>query len=514
MKSNNNPVQNYARHEMPVSIIGSRKVVFQLGIVILLGLTVWVWLGILNVRGVENTVYVLNIGQGDGQLVLLTPNDGKSVVKILIDGGKDRRVLDALDEALGNSNNKYIDLVIMTHTDLDHMGGLVEVMRRYDVGYFISNGRPAQSESYEALQEELSKNNIPVLTLLEGDVIRFGTNTLAVLSPDSTLLKHKEVNEASLVLMLRSDDKKVLFTADIGFPAEQTLLRKHYDLKADVLKVGHHGSKYSSGENFLAAVRPVVSIIGVGKNTYGHPTARVLESLDLGGSRIYRTDENGTVRIPLGSAVAQEEKNAATRSGFLGAVASIFFGDYEKSGITTVSLQEAQSEKRESKLVPYKECRYVSGGSPSHAPVILSEIAWMGSLGGATHEWIELQTLSRKAVNMSGWQLINQNEKIHITFPQQSNFDGKFMVLARAAANEALDLNARITFTGSIRNSAEGLRLFDNNCRLIDEVLAPTSWPAGDNKTKQTMERANDLSWRTSVNAGGTPRAANTSVPR
>ena len=151
MKLAENPIQNYARYEMPTSIIGSRKVVLQLGAVILAGLTIWVWFVILSVQRAENTVYVLNIGQGDSQLVLLTSGNDKSVVKILIDGGKDRRVLDALDGALGKLNNKYIDLVIMTHTDLDHIGGIVEVAKRYDVGLFISNGRAAEAEASEAL---------------------------------------------------------------------------------------------------------------------------------------------------------------------------------------------------------------------------------------------------------------------------------------------------------------------------------------------------------------------------
>ena len=393
----------------------------------------------------------------------------------------------------------------MTHTDLDHIGGIVEVAKRYDVGLFISNGRAAESDAYEALQKELAEQSVPALALLKGDVIRYGTNVLSILSPDPALLRHKEVNEASLVMMLESENRSVLFTGDIGFPAEQALLDKHYDLKADVLKVAHHGSKYSSSENFLAAVRPLVSVIGVGKNTYGHPTARVLESLELAGARIYRTDENGTVRIPLGDTVVSQEQANTEHTGLLATAASIFFGDYTKSDITTVSLREAQEGKRESKLVPYTQCSYVSGEKPTHAPVILSEIAWMGSSSGATHEWIELRNLSSKKVNMSGWQLLNENERLRITFPQQATFDEQFMVLARKAANDALDLNARIIFTGAIRNSGEGLRLFDNNCKLIDEIQVSSVWPAGDNKTKQTMERTGDLSWKTSVNVGGTP---------
>src|SRR3989344_4020749 len=307
--------------EVPEAVLASRKILIQLAVIITVGFTAWIWFGIFSAQTTEDTLYVLDVGQGDGQLVVLSGEDGESSVKILIDGGKDRTVLTALDEALGSSNNKYLDVVIMTHTDLDHMGGLVEVAKRYDIGLFISNGREASSDAYVALREVLAERDVSSVVLLEVDAVRYGDNVLSILSPDQALLQNKEVNESSLVAMLESEDSKVLFTGDIGFPAENALLRKKYDLAADVLKVGHHGSKNSSSENFIAAVRPTVAIIGVGKNSYGHPTPRVLETLELAGSRTYRTDESGTVKIPLDSDF-QEEPDAPKR-GFLAAVASI-----------------------------------------------------------------------------------------------------------------------------------------------------------------------------------------------
>ena len=488
--------------EVPEGMLASRKLFLQLGAVIAIGFTAWVWFGILSTRA-ESALYVLDIGQGDSQLIVLTSPEEKSVIKILIDGGKDRRVLDELDRTLGSLNNKYLDIVIMTHTDLDHMGGLVEVAKRYDIGLFISNGRDANSDAYVALREVLAERDVSSVVLLEGDAVRYGDSVLSILSPDQALLQNKEVNEASLVAMLRSNDVNALFTGDIGFPAENSLLRKKYDLAADVLKVGHHGSKNSSSENFIAAVRPTVAIIGVGKNSYGHPTPRVLETLELAGSRTYRTDESGTVKIPLDSDF-QKEPDAPNR-GFLAAVASIMTGAYKQNTMMTVSLREAKQEERTFSLTPYKECSFRSDSTPRHTPVIFSEIAWMGASTGATHEWIELRNISGKPVNVSGWQVVNENERLHFTFPQASLFDGQFTVLARSAAKDALALDTRFVFTGSIRNTREGLRLFDNNCTLIDEIPVSGSWSAGDNKTKQTMERTGDLSWRTSANSGGTP---------
>ncbi|MBT9175437.1 MAG: ComE operon protein 3 [candidate division WS2 bacterium] len=491
-------------------LVPHKKIIFQLIAVIGIGLTAWIWFGILGATA-PNTLYVLDVGQGDSQLVILASEDGRSAIKILIDGGRDKTVLTALDKALGNLNNKYLDLVIATHTDLDHIGGLIEVARRYDIGMFISNGREGTSEAYNVLKETLAERAIPAIALLEGDVIRYGDNTLTVLSPDKALVKSKSVNEASLVMMLQSENTKTLFVGDIGFSTENMLLKKKEDLTADILKVGHHGSKNSSGENFIAAVRPTVSVIGVGKkNRYGHPAPRVLETLLLADSRVYRTDEDGTIKIPLDAQGDDLAETGTPSTGLLAAVASVVTGGYKNPSFTTVSLRQAREKTSEFNLVPYKECSFLSGGTPKHSPVIISEIAWMGSPSGATHEWIELRNISPANVNMSGWQILNENERLRITFPQKSIFETPYMMLARSAAREALGLDATLVFTGSLRNSNEGLQLYDNECNLIDEVPVSTAWAAGNNASKQTMERMNDLSWRTSASVGGTPNEKNT----
>jgi len=119
----------------------------------------------------------------------------------------------------------------------------------------------------------------------------------------------------------------------------------------------------------------------------------------------------------------------------------------------------------------------------------------MGSAENPTHEWIELKNISGEAINLSGWQLLNQNERINFRFPQQAIFDKEVVLLARSGA--AASLGADLSFTGAIRNENEGLRLFTNDCELVDEVFASPKWPAGDNGTKKTMVRLADLSWAT-----------------
>ena len=275
------------------------KKTIQFAVVMLVGFNLWVWYVLLGAQNTENAVYFLNVGQGDSQLITLSSGRGALPIKILIDGGRDKKVLDALDSALGAANSKYIDIIMVSNPDLDHFGGFIDIARRYDIGLFISTGYQSQTEAFRALQEEISMRNIPILTLREGDRMRYRNTNFFVLSPNRTIMEHEGLNEASMVVMMESGKSRALFTGDTGFVAENILLAKKYDLKADILKVGHHGSKYSSGENFIATVQPIVSVVGVGQNRYGHPAPSVLETLQRAGSRVYRTDRDGTVKIIL-----------------------------------------------------------------------------------------------------------------------------------------------------------------------------------------------------------------------
>ncbi len=196
-------------------------------------------------------------------------------------------------------------------------------------------------------------------------------------------------------------------------------------------------------------------------------------------------------------------------------LSAIVTGSYRDAGVTKLSLAEISAKKSESRLVPFTECAFAVGPEVSarHAPVVINEIAWMGAPSGATHEWIELKNISGEPVRMAGWQLVNENERLRVVFPQQFVFEKDLLVSARSAANDALGLNAAPLFTGALRNAGEGLRLFDHTCALIDEVPTALHWPAGDAKSKRTMERLDDFSWATSPSAGGTPGKENAARP-
>lgn len=262
----------------------------------LFGFNVFVWYHIFTGNQQDLNVYFLDVGQGDAQLV-----EFPGGVELLVDGGPDKGILFELSGALPKTD-RYIDLVAVTHPQLDHFGGLVDVVERYKVGAVLATGRDGESEAWDEFLRVLGEKGIPVVVIKAGDTIRYKESLLSVLSPDEEFLRRKEVNESSLVFGLESEGVKVLFTGDIGFETEN-YLTDAYEIDADVLKVPHHGSRFSTGLKFLAEATPEISVVQVGRNRFGHPTETVLSRLRQVGSSIYRNDENGTVRLQVNDGV-------------------------------------------------------------------------------------------------------------------------------------------------------------------------------------------------------------------
>ncbi|MBI5401480.1 MBL fold metallo-hydrolase [Candidatus Wolfebacteria bacterium] len=248
---------------------------------------------IFNAPNKNPEVYFLNVGQGDSEMVMLSNN-----VKILIDGGPaNNKILENLSQILPRFDRR-IDLVVMSHPQLDHFGGLIELFKRYDIGAFIWSGIENNTASFKELQKVIKENNIPEIILAEGDKIKYRGYDLEIIYPPKNLSGVKDLNDVALVLKFTSKNGTALFTADIGKNVENYLV-KNFDLKSDILKVAHHGSKFSSTAEFLNEVLPKVSIIEVGKNSYGHPTKDVLARLADFGSKIFRTDKDGIIKLTL-----------------------------------------------------------------------------------------------------------------------------------------------------------------------------------------------------------------------
>ena len=255
---------------------------------VLIGFNIFVWTDISLSRNADLNIYFLNVGQGDSSLIRLS-----NETDILIDGGKDKSVISELEKTLKDSHS--IDLIILTHPEMDHFGGLIDVIERFKVGAFIYNGEENnQNSAWTIFKEKLKSLNIKTIVLGAGDKIIYKDSLIKVISPDN--LDSTTFNEDSMVLVLESNGIKTLFTGDIGFATEDKLINK-YDLDVDVLKIPHHGSKFSSGTNFINASGPLVSIVQTGKNSYGHPNRLALNRIASTGSSIYRNDLDGTISL-------------------------------------------------------------------------------------------------------------------------------------------------------------------------------------------------------------------------
>lgn len=232
----------------------------------------------------------LDVGQGDSMLINF---DG---VKILTDAGPDRKIVSSLDKILGR-DNRYVDLAIISHPQLDHFNGFNYLLENYRFGAFIFNGRSDKIPEWTSLLLKIKESDIPLITLGAGDRIIYGENEIKILSPNPDLLQSAEPNDTGLVEKIKMLGFNAIFAADIGENTEN-FLAKNFQITADVLKVPHHGSRYSASDYFWNAIKPKVAVIEVGaKNIYGHPAKETLAGLESLGTKVFRTDINGNVEI-------------------------------------------------------------------------------------------------------------------------------------------------------------------------------------------------------------------------
>lgn len=191
-----------------------------------------------------------------------------------------------------------IEIIISTHPDRDHFVGLIDVVKKYKVGQILTNGQQSDDEVWQAFQKEIIQKGIKEETVGEGSKLSIGSDfRMSFFNPDKIEKNHKAKNNSSVVARLDYGQNSFLFTGDAGFDAEADMIFDHENLDVDYLKVGHHGSRYSTSKFFLARVTPLWSIISVGENDYGHPTKETIDRLEKAHSKILRTDQLGTITI-------------------------------------------------------------------------------------------------------------------------------------------------------------------------------------------------------------------------
>lgn len=233
----------------------------------------------------------LNVGQGDSALI-----QGPDGFDILIDGG-DTDVGPTVVAYLAQAGVTELEVVLASHNDADHIGGLVDVLQAgIPVGQVYYNGYPSESDLFAEFATAAAVAGAPLQPANYPAEYTWGSSQASILHPLPGATGTPEQNNLSVVALVEYGSQRFLFPGDLEKAGEAELLARGTPPAALALKVGHHGSDTSTSPEFLAAVQPGEAVISVGgDNPFGHPDPTVLARLDQAGARIWRTDRNGTI---------------------------------------------------------------------------------------------------------------------------------------------------------------------------------------------------------------------------
>lgn len=263
------------------------------GILLLAGVMIWV-AGSQKPSGSKFEVDFLDVGQGDA--IYMRAPEGND---ILVDGGPGKRVLEELGKVMPFWD-KELDLVILTHNHADHLQGLLEVLKRYEVKEVWISGAVHTTSEYLEFLQILKDKKIKTLIVKNGVEKKYGELEGRVIYPIRSWQGERptDQHEATVVTRWVYGKFSVLLTGDLGFDQLNEIIDSGEYLKSTILKVPHHGSSTGLNKEFLELVSPKIAVIMVGSNNrYGHPTETILRMLEDFGTRIYRTDKDGVVRF-------------------------------------------------------------------------------------------------------------------------------------------------------------------------------------------------------------------------
>jgi competence protein ComEC len=312
-----NPLRSPVAVDERQAVLRVRTRFFALAFVITLGIIVFHPLSAGQPDG-RLRVDFLDVGQGDSALV--TMPDGTT---LLVDGGgrpsfsrrfegnageqeaepfeRDARSIGeaVVSEYLWWRGLDRIDYILATHADADHMDGLNDIARNFSVRAALVARAPRTDPEYARFAQTMQAEGVSIHLIGRGDSLRFGPVVADVLWPTrSESAKEPSNNDASVVLRLRFNERTFLLTGDIESRAEETILATRDDLRSDVVKVAHHGSKTSSTQGFVTATHPLLAIISVGPTSpFGHPRPEIVERWRASGAQVLTTGEQGSITI-------------------------------------------------------------------------------------------------------------------------------------------------------------------------------------------------------------------------
>ena len=230
-----------------------------------------------------------DVGKAD---FMLLSCDGEYMV---IDTGV-KKSYDYIEKTLEKFGVEKLKCVVGTHPDKDHIGSMAKLIKNFDIEQLYISPRNNNSNEYEKMIERANEKNVPVVTSKVGDVLTLGGAVLTTYAPNEALLMLDDDNEASVVQMLEYGDFRMLLMGDGQLVCESVLLNSGFDLKADVIKIAHHGSNKSSTEGFLKAVGAKYAVISAANDDGEElPSSAVVGKIENLGMEVYRTDRDGGI---------------------------------------------------------------------------------------------------------------------------------------------------------------------------------------------------------------------------
>ncbi|MFA7198905.1 MAG: lamin tail domain-containing protein [Methanoculleus sp.] len=348
-------------------------------------------------------VHFLDVGQGDS--ILLQFRD-----KTMLIDASERGMADRIIAYLEDQNVERLDVVVATHAHSDHIGGLRTVISAYPVGEFVDAAQPHSTATYENLLALIEERGIAYTAAERGKTIALDPDLeILILNPAAEPIG--EVNQDSVVLKVTYNEISYLFVGDAEKPAEESMMEAGLDLDADVLKVGHHASRYGSSAEFLSAVSPAISVIQVGAgNSYGHPHEEAVERLEATGSRIYRTDLDGNVVIATD-----------------GQALSVTAGGAPSATVTT----RAPTATATTTQTPTPTT------TTTPAPTPLPTGVYVATLD-LQEEWVTVANGDPAAANLTGWTITDEGARNTYTFPAFTLDSGADVTVHSGAGNDTV----------------------------------------------------------------------------
>lgn len=377
-------------------------------------------------------VSYLYVSQGDSALVR-----GPDGFDILIDGGKTNAGPTVVAYLRGQGVDD-VDVMLASHNDADHIGGLLDVLAMADIPVVqvLYNGYDADSDLFRSFATAAANEGAPLQAAQFPLELDWGQTKAYILNPIPGLPATVDQNNASVVVLLAYGEQRFLFPGDLEAAGEAQVLARSTPIAAQVLKVGHHGSDSSTSPDFLAAVQPSQAVISVGQNSYGHPSEEVLERLRSAGVRVWRTDINGRVWVEADGVTYSVYAEIMNPVWLPLAYNSYFF--VQPSGLVVI------------------QAIFYDGVVSSKEP----------------DEYVELSNQAGAAIQLAGWTLRDQDNRVY-TFPSYVMKPGE---VCRVYTNEDHPEWCGFNWgSGSAvwDNGGECATLQDASGTLIDEYCYP-----------------------------------------